>query len=160
MKRLLSALLVIIMLFSAFPQSAFAAVTVKGYATDRLAEIQTINGFIPGKTSVEQGNCYGFVSRVCELLYEVQYNGEGLYDNYKVKHYSGNYYTVSTFTSANLSPTMDDVNGIIAFFLNNAMPGDIVHYGAYNKNVSKTHTFIVNSIDEEKMTIYHSNYPR
>ena len=158
MKRFLSALLVLVMLFSALPHSAFAATPSKSYATAGLSEIQRISGFVPGRTSVEQGNCYGFVSRVCELLFGVQYNGEGLYENYKAKHQTGNYYTVATFTTPNLTPTTNDVNGIIAFFINNAMPGDVVHYGAYDKNVSKTHTFIINSIDTEKMSVYHSNY--
>lgn len=149
------------MLFS----SAFAAPTAayaetKLYAEDALANIQRNAGFVPGGTAIVTGNCYLFVSKVCESLFGVKYDGEGLYGNYRAKHATGNYYTVSTYETTSKTPTSDVVEGIISFFIKNAAPGDIVHYGAYTtgSSNSSTHTFMINSIDNEKMSIYHANY--
>ena len=130
----------------------------KTYAEDRLEEIEKTSGFIPGRTAAVTGNCYGFVAAVCEKLFGVTYNGEGLYSNYKAKHSGGNYYTVATYETSHTTPTAQDVEDIIAFFLKYAAPGDVVHYGAYNKGYSKTHTVMIQSISNTKMQIFHSNY--
>ena len=159
MKKILSLFLAFMMLFSCCTLSASSVFAAsKGYAEEKLIEIEKTKGFIPGKDAAVLYNCYGFVSAVCEKLFGVQYNGEGLYDNYKAKHSSGNYYTVATFETSHTSPTSEDVENIIAFFTKYAAPGDVIHYGAYNKGVSKTHTFMVQSISNKKMSIYHSNY--
>ena len=158
MKRIQSLFLAFIMLFSCCTLTSTAFGASKSYAEDRLLEIEKSSGFIPGKDAAVLNNCYGFVSAVCEKLFGVQYNGEGLYDNYKAKHSTGNYYTVATFETSHTTPTSEDVENIIAFFTKYAAPGDVVHYGAYNKSVNKTHTFMVQSISNKKMSIFHSNY--
>ena len=159
MKKVISFVLAFTMLFSCctFSQAGVFAAS-KTYAADKLVEIQKTSGFVPGSRAVVVGNCYLFVAAVCEKLYGVTYDGEGLYGNYKSHHYSGNYYTVSTFTTANRTPTSSDVENIISFFINNATPGDIIHFGSYDQSISKTHTIMINSISTEKMSIYHSNY--
>ncbi|MBQ9531128.1 MAG: fibronectin type III domain-containing protein [Eubacterium sp.] len=159
MKRVLSLLLAFTLLFSlsTFTQTSAVAAS-KSYAQDKLIELQKTTGYISGSTAVVTGNCYLFVAKVCEKLYGVTYNGEGLYGNYKSHHYSGNYYTVSTFETSSRTPTNTDVENIISFFINNATSGDIVHYGAYSQSVSKTHTIMIQSVSTEKMEIYHSNY--
>ena len=163
MKKIISVLLAVIMvLSSAFlaPVSAYSA--SKGYAQEKLAEIQKEknSGFEPGKTAVVTGNCYRFVSKVCEELYGVKYDGEELYGNFRAKHKTGNYYTVDTYTTTSTTPTSSVVEGIISFFLKNAAPGDIIHYGAYTTGTgnSSTHTVMINSIDNEKMSVFHANY--
>ena len=158
MKKLVSILLALIMLFAVSSAGFCAYSASKTYAETKLAEIQKISGFVPGKTAIVTSNCYLFVAKVCEKLYGVTYNGEGLYDNYKAKHASGNYYTVSTYTTSHSTPTSDDIESIIKFFIKNATPGDIVHYGAYNSGYNKTHTFMISSISNKKISIYHSNY--
>ena len=158
MKRILSLILAVSLLFSVCSVSFNAYSASKAYAEDKLVEIEKITGFIPGKTAAVTGNCYAFIAKVCEKLYGVSYNGEGLYDNYKAKHSSGNFYTVSTYTTSHTSPTAQDVEDIIAFFLKYAAPGDVVHYGAYNKGYSKTHTVMIQSISNKKMSVLHSNY--
>lgn len=158
MKKILSVFLAAILLFSAFTaQSITAYSAAKPTALEKLESIQKTTGFIPGKTAVVTGNCYAFVSKVCEKLYGVPYQ-EGLYDNYKVHHYSGNYYTVATYKTTHSSPTADDVENVISFFKNNAKSGDVVHFGAYNSSYSKTHTFMVQSVDNTRLRIYHANY--
>lgn len=158
MKKFLSLFLALIMLISSFASNAsFAYSATKGYAQDKLESIQKTTGFIPGKTAIVTGNCYAFVSKVCEKLYGVPYS-EGLYGNYKCKHESGNYYTVSTLTTG--SSTSENIEKVINFFINNAVVGDVVHYGTLTSSASNTstHTFIIQSIDTEKMEIYHANY--
>ena len=159
MRKSVSLLLAIMMLFSCCTLSqtmSFAA--SKTYAEDKLLEIEKTKGFIPGDTAAVVGNCYLFVSRVCEKLFGYTYDGEGLYGNYRSHHYSGNYYTVSTFTTTSRTPTSTDVENIISFFVNNAQPGDIIHFGSYDQSVNKTHTVMIQSISTEKMSILHSNY--
>ena len=136
MKRIVSVLLALLMLFSAFytPVSAYSA--SKMYAEDKLQSIQTQSGFIPGKTAIVTGNCYAFVSKVCEKLYGVKYDGEGLYGNFRAKHQTGNYYTVGTYTTKETYPSSSVVEGIISFFVKNAVPGDVIHYGAYPTGTS------------------------
>ena len=159
MKRVFSLIFALIMLFSLFASSALNAYSAtKTYAEDKLVEIQKKSGYVPGKSSIVQNNCYGFISKVCEELYGVSYNGEGLYENYKAKHSTGNFKTVATYTTSHKTPTSQDVEDIIAFFLKYAAPGDIIHYGAYDKSVSKTHTVMIQSISNKKMSVYHSNY--
>ena len=158
MKRFLSFLIAAAMLLSVCSASVNAYSASKIYAEDKLIEIEKTTGFIPGKTAAITGNCYAFIAKVCEKLYGVSYNGEGLYDNYKAKHSTGNFYTVATYTTPNTSPTSQNVEDIIAFFLKYAAPGDIVHYGAFNKGYSKTHTVMIQSISDRKMSILHSNY--
>ena len=160
MKRIVSVLLALLMLFSAFytPVSAYSA--SKMYAVDKLQSIQTQSGFIPGKTASVTGNCYAFVSKVCEKLYGVKYDGEGLYGNFRAKHQTGNYYTVGTYTTKETYPSSSVVEGIISFFVKNAVPGDVIHYGAYTTGTSNssTHTMIVQSIDSRKIGFFHANY--
>ena len=158
MKKISSLFLALIMLFSCCSLTSAVFAESKGYSEEKLIEIEKTKGFIPGKDAAVLNNCYGFVSAVCEKLFGVQYNGEGLYDNYKARHSSGNYYTVATFETSHTTPTSEDVENIIAFFTKYAAPGDVVHYGAYNKGVNKTHTFMVQSINNKKMSIFHSNY--
>lgn len=158
MKKIISIILAFSIALSLFTFSSFSALSAsKTYAEDKLVDIQKTSGFIPGKDAKVLGNCYGFISAVCEKLYGVAYQ-EGLYNNYLVKHQTGNYKTVATFTTSHTTPTAEDVENIIAFFLKNAAPGDIVHYGAYDQSKSKTHTIMIQSISNEKMSIYHSNY--
>ena len=153
MKKIISIFLAVIMLFSASGAgTAYAA--QRKYVEDVLAEIQTKSGFVPNRTSIVTGNCYAFVSAVCERLYGVKYQ-EGLNSNgYTCRHETGLFYAVSTYKSTS-SNTADCVEGIINFFVNNAYPGDIVHYASLS---GSTHTFMIQSIDREKMSIYHSNY--
>ncbi len=158
MKRFLSLFLALIMLVCSFASNAsFAYSATKGYAQDKLESIQKTTGFIPGKTAIVTGNCYAFASKVCEKLYGAPYS-EGLYGNYKCKHESGNYYTVSTLTTG--SSTSENIEKVINFFIKNAVVGDVVHYGTLTDSTANTstHTFVVQSIDTEKMEIYHANY--
>ncbi len=159
MKKVISFILAFVLLFSAgtFVQTDALAAS-KMYAEDKLLEIEKTSGFVSGSTAAVVGNCYLFVAKVCEKLYGVTYDGEGLYGNYRSHHYSGNYYTVSTFTTSSRTPTSTDVENIISFFVNNATPGDIIHFGSYDQSYNKTHTVMIQSISTEKMSIYHSNY--
>lgn len=161
MKKLISLILAAVMLLSTVGAGgAVAYSATKTYANDKLAEIQTQKGYVPGKTAVVTGNCYAFVSKVCEKLYGVQYNGEGLYGNYHAAHNTGNYKTVATFTTGSKYPTSNDIENIKKFFLENAVPGDIIHYGTLTSSSSNnsTHTVMVQSIDNERLQIYHANY--
>ena len=128
-----------------------------GTATQRLEDIQQITGFVPGENSIIQNNCYGFASEVCQKLYGVAYK-EGLYNNFRVKQSSGNYQTVGVFTSPNTSADSKFAQQVKDFFVSRAVAGDVVHYGSLNTNSHKTHTFVIQYIDDEKMQIYHSNY--
>lgn len=158
MKKILSLFLTIVMLLCAVTAQDITAYSAsKPTALEKLESIQKTTGFIPGKKAAVTGNCYGFVSKVCEKLYGVPYQ-EGLYDNYKVHHYSGNYSTIATYKTTHSSPTAADVENIISFFKKNAKSGDIVHYGAYNSNYSKTHTIMIQSVDNTRLRIYHANY--
>ena len=162
MKKVLSIFLAVLLIISSTalaPVSAYSANKV--YAEDKIAEIQKLPGFVPGQTAVVTGNCFAFVSAVCEKLYGVTYWHEILYGNFRANHsYTNNYYTVKTFTTTNTYPTSTDVENIISFFKTNAAPGDVMHYGAYTTGTSNgnTHTVMITSIDNEKMGIYHSNY--
>lgn len=159
MKKFMSLLLAAVMIFltSASAISCSYA-SSKMFAQDKLEEIQKTKGYIPGKSAVVQGNCYGFVSKVCEKLYGVQYNGEGLYGNYKARHETGNYYTVSTLTAG--SANSENIEKVISFFIKYAAPGDVVHYGVQTSGTSNTstHTIMIQSVDSEKMQVYHANY--
>lgn len=160
MKKLISGVLALVLLLS-----VLTAVSVTAHANEesekqtveeRLAEIQTKTGFIHGKTAIVTGNCYAFVAKVCEQLYGVTYMGEGLYDSYKARHGSGNFYTVDEmFTGSTLSE--ETVEEMKEFFLNNAYSGDIVHYG---RPGGGTHTFMVQSVDDEKLVVFQANWPR
>ncbi|MBQ7741191.1 MAG: fibronectin type III domain-containing protein [Eubacterium sp.] len=161
MKRTLSLLLSIIMLFSCFSAGISSSAAEKTYALDKLKQIQTMSGFIHGQTAIVTGNCYQFVSKVCEKLYGVKYDGEGLYDNYKSKHLTGNYYTVATMTTPKVATlTATDVDNIKKFFIQNAMPGDVIHYGSLDASKSAKHTVMVQSVDNEKLVVYQANYQR
>ena len=153
MKKIISLFLAVIMLLSASGAgTAYAA--QREYVEDVLAEIQTKSGFVPNRTSIVTGNCYAFVSAVCERLYGVKYQ-EGLNSNgYTCRHETGLFYAVSTYKTTS-SNTADCVEDIINFFVKNAYPGDIVHYASLS---GSTHTFMIQSIDSEKMSIFHSNY--
>ncbi len=158
MKKTLSAFLaLLIILTSLFANSTIGYSATKQFAIDKLQTIQTQTGFVPKKTAAVVGNCYGFVAAVCEKLYGVTYNGEGLYNAYQCRHTSGNYYTVKTYTTSHTTLSSTDVKSIKAFFVDNALTGDIIHYGSL-KNGNNTHTFMIQSVDDEKMVIYHSNY--
>jgi hypothetical protein len=52
------------------------------------------------------------------------------------------------------------VDNIKKFFVNNAVTGDVVHCGTLTSGSSNnsTHTFMIQSVDDDKMKIYHSNY--
>ncbi|MBQ8981907.1 MAG: fibronectin type III domain-containing protein [Eubacterium sp.] len=162
MKKLISIFLAVLLIISSTalaPVSAYSA--DKMYAEDKIAQIQKLPGFVPGQQAVVTGNCFAFVSAVCEKLYGTTYWNEILYGNFRANHdYTGNYYTVKTFTTTNTYPTANDVENIISFFMNNAAPGDVMHYGAYTTGTGNgnTHTVMITSIDTEKMGIYHSNY--
>lgn len=157
MKRIISSVMALIILLSVCVQGLTAFSATKELAIDKLERIQTTTGYIPKKTAAVVGNCYGFIASVCEKLYGVTYNGEGLYNAYQCRHESGNYYTVKTYTTKHTSPTSTDVENIISFFVDNALTGDIVHYGSLT-NDSNTHSFMIQTVDSEKMVIYHSNY--
>lgn len=154
MKKVISVLLSMVIAVT----TLFGATSVyaNGTATDKLEQIETISGYIPGQTAVSS-NCYTFVSKVCQYLYGVSY-AEGLYNNYHVKHNSGNYETTGIYTSPKTVPDSQFVEDIINFFVSNASAGDIVHYGALNSNARKTHTVMIQYIDSQKMEIFHSNY--
>ena len=159
MKRIFSFLLSVVMIISVFGLSTNAYSAAKVYCEDKLETVQTKTGFVPGKTAAVTGNCYGFISAVCEKLHGVSYS-EGLYGNYRTKQQSGNYYTVKIYETKSTDMTTAIAKQIRDFFIQNAQPGDVVHYGAYttgNSN-SNTHTFMIQHIDSEKMLIYHSNY--
>lgn len=133
------------MLFSALSVQSAAYASGRKFALDRLQTIQKTKGYIPKQTAAVTGNCYGFVSSVCGKLYGVQYNGEGLYNSYKCRHSSGNYKTVSTYTNKNSTLTRSDADKIISFFVDNAVTGDIVHFGALQKQI-RTHLWCKVSI--------------
>lgn len=154
MKKLISLLLALIMLFSALSSSASAFAADKKYVADVLTSIQKQGGFVPGETAAVVGNCYGFISAVCEKLYGVKYQEQLNSDGYTCKHKTGYFYTVKTYKTTS-SDTSSCVEDIIDFFVNNAYPGDIVHYASLS---GSSHTFMIQSIDEDKMEIYHSNY--
>ena len=155
MKKILIAVLALLLLGSTLGTvSAYAA--EKQYAEQALEKIQTETGFIPGETAAVTGNCYGFIAAVCEKLYGVSYNGEELYDSYQCRHRTGNYYTVATLTTGS-TPDTNTINSLIDFFIENAYPGDIVHYGSLTSSGSR-HTIMIQSIDEEKMRFFHANY--
>ena len=162
MKKLISIFLAVLLIISSTalaPVSAYSA--TKMHAADKILQIQKMSGFVPGQQAVVTGNCFAFVSAVCEKLYGVTYWNEILYSNFRADHsYTGRYYTVKTFTTRNTYPTSTDVENIISFFKNNAVPGDVMHYGAYTTGGGNgnTHTVMISSIDTEKMGIYHSNY--
>lgn len=154
MKRLISVFISLIILVCSASIGVEGYAADKRYAFDALADIQKSGGFVPGETAAVIGNCYGFISAVCEKLYGVKYQ-EGLNsDGYTCRHKTGYYYTVKTYKTTS-SDTASCVDDIISFFVNNAYPGDIVHYSSLS---GSTHTFMIQSIDEEKMLIYHSNY--
>ena len=155
MKRITSLLLALIMLLSCAFSTSISGYAAKTYATTKLEEIQKISGFVPGKTSIVTGNCYAFVSAVCEKLFGYSYQ-EQLYNGYQCKHKTGKFYEVSLLKTSTDTST-ESINKIINFFIQNGMPGDIVHYGSLS-NSSSTHTFMIQSIDNEKMRIFHSNY--
>ena len=149
------------MVFTCTFSSQFSAYSAeKEFIDEKLEAVMQQKGFIPDKTAIVTGNCYLFVSAVCEKLFGYQYDGEGLYGNYRSHHYSGNFYTVATYETKKTYPTKSVVEGIIKFFLDNAVPGDIIHYGAYTTGSSNnsTHTWMVSYIDNEKIGIYHANY--
>lgn len=159
MKKALSILLAMIIIISSLSGS-IAYCATKPYAEDKLVEVQKKTGFVPGKTAKITGNCYGFISAVCEKLHGVKYDGEGLYGNYRARHETGNYYTVKIFETKSTTMTESIAEDIRDFFIENAQAGDVVHYGAYTKGTSNysTHTLMIQHIDREKMQIYHSNY--
>lgn len=74
MKKVISVLLSMVIAVT----TLFGATSVyaNGTATDKLEQIETISGYIPGRTAVSS-NCYTFVSKVCQYLYGVPY-AEGL----------------------------------------------------------------------------------
>lgn len=155
MKKVLSLFLALIMVFCANTTIVANAVT-KVNAEDKLVSIQKTTGFIPGQNASVLYNCFAFVSDVCEKLYGVSYWYEQMNSNYSVKHTS-NFYTVKTYTTGNTTAlTTSEASAIKNFFLSNAQPGDIVHYGGLNGG--STHTFMIQHIDSQKMQIYHSNY--
>lgn len=156
MKKIISVILVLTTMLTMMLSQGLTANADLMSATARLQQIQTTTGYIPGATAAVTGNCYGFIASVCEQLYGVSYNGEGLYNSYQCSHSTGNYYTVSTYTTASTYPSATDVEGIISFFTTYAYPGDIVHYGGLNSTGS--HTIMIQSIDSQKMEFYHSNY--
>ena len=156
MKKILSCMMAVVMLLTASFTGTYAYAAEKPTAEEVLAEIQTQTGFVSGETAYITGNCYAFVAAVCERLYGVTYYGEGLYDSYKCYHRSGNYYTVAEMTTGN-SLNSETVEAMKAFFLENAYPGDVVHYG---RPGGGTHTFMVQSVDEEKLTVFQANWPR
>ena len=154
MKKAISFFLAFIMLISAVSFSFTGFAAGKKYVADELSVIQTKSGFVPGKTAAVVGNCYGFISAVCEKLYGVKYQAELTSDGYTCKHRTGYFYTVKTYITQS-SDTAACAKDIMNFFVNNAYPGDIVHYASLN---GSSHTFMIQSIDEEKMEIFHSNY--
>ena len=157
LKKWLSCLLALVMLCSTLALTAGTANAEEKQSVEEvLSEIQTQRGFIHGQTAYVTGNCYAFVAAVCERLYGVTYMGEGLYDSYKCAHRSGNFYTVDEMMTGS-SLNSDTVEAMKQFFLNNAYPGDIVHYG---RPGGGTHTFMVQSVDEEKLVVFQANWPR
>lgn len=153
MKKVISFVLALVMLLSTGVICVNAASIT---AEEKLASIQKMEGFIPGKTSNPSNNCFQFVSNVCEKLFGVTYYYERLHDNFIADHDSGKYYTVGTLIIKNSTINSDDAKKIKDFFVNNARAGDVVHYGGYQQG--STHTFMVQHIDSQKMQIYHSNY--
>lgn len=159
MKKVLSLFLSFVMLFSCVSFSSIVAYSAQqGTAQYALDQIMTKSGYTPGKQANPANNCYQFISNVCTQLFGVKYDGEGLYDNYKARHQTGNYYTVATYTTQKSYPDSAFADEVIAFFKNNGMSGDVVHYGAYNSSYSKTHTVMIYSVDSKCMKILHSNY--
>ncbi len=155
MKKITSLFLALIMLLSCFIGTEITSYAAKTYAETKLEEIEKLSGFVPGKTSIVTGNCYAFVSAVCEKLFGHKYQEE-MYNGYQCKHRTGYFYEVSVLkTTTDMSAA--SINKIINFFIQNAMPGDVVHYGSLS-NSSSTHTFMIQSIDNKKMRIFHSNY--
>ena len=69
MKKAFSVLLSVIIV--ALSVLGSTAVYANGTATDKLEDIQTVSGFVPGENSIVQRNCYGFASEVCKRLYGV-----------------------------------------------------------------------------------------
>lgn len=156
MKKIITTLLAVLVMLTAFGLGMTAHAEEKPTVQEVLEELQTQPGFIHGETAIVTGNCYAFAAAVCERLYGVTYNGEGLHDSYQSYHRSGNFYTVNEMmTGSSLSE--ETVEEMKTFFLENAYPGDVVHYG---KPGGGTHTFVIQSVDEEKLTVFQSNWPR
>ncbi len=158
MKKTASLLLALIMLISVFSSSLVSKAENASSIAQRLAKLQTQSGFIPGGTAAVTGNCYGFISAVCEKLYGVEYQ-EGLSSNgYTCAHSKGLYYEVARLTTgSNVSANSSDLKNLIQFIKNNAMAGDVIHYASLS-NSSSRHTIMVQSIDDEKIKVYHSNW--
>lgn len=158
MKRTVSAVIAVVVLFNLIFSGAFSAYAAKKmYAVQALQQVQTKAGFIPGQKAAVTGNCYAFVSKVCEALYGKSYAGEQLYNGYQCKHATGNFYTVATLTTGTTADAAT-IENIINFFVRNAAVGDVVHYAALG-NPSSTHTVMIQSVDSEKLCYYHANYP-
>ena len=156
MKKMIACIIAMLLLLATVSVSVSAYAQEKPTVKEALEEIQTQQGFIHGETAYVTGNCYAFAAAVCERLYGVTYMGEGLYDSYKSYHRSGNYYTVNEMTTGD-TLNAETVEEIKTFFLENAYPGDVIHYG---RPGGGTHTFMVQSVDEEKLTVFQSNWPR
>ncbi len=155
MKRVISFILAAIMLLSCYSAGEVKSYAAKMYAEDKIEEIQKLSGFVPGKTSIVTGNCYAFVSAICERLFGNKYQEE-LYNGYQCRHRTGKFYEVAVLrTTTDMSASSMD--RIINFFKQYAMPGDVVHYGSLS-NSSSTHTFMIQSVDNTKMRIFHSNF--
>lgn len=153
MKKVISLLLALVMVVCI--NSATVAYAAKVNAEDKLVTVQKTTGFIPGKKAIVPSNCFEFICKVCEKLYGVTYWSEVMANSYSVNHTS-NYYTVKKYTTSHTTPTTDDAKAIRDFFINNAQPGDVVHYGSLSG--SSTHTIMIQHIDKNKMQIYHANY--
>ncbi|MGN0531857.1 MAG: fibronectin type III domain-containing protein [Eubacterium sp.] len=161
MKKALSLLMAMVMLLSTVGAGGVVAYSAtRMYAQEKLDQIQTITGFVPGKKAIVTGNCYLFVSKVCEKMYGAKYDGEGLYGNYKSYHHSGNYKTVATYTTKVKTPTSSTIDDIKDFFVKYALPGDVIHYGTLTNSTgnTSTHTFMVYSINDTRLRLYHANY--
>ena len=154
MKRAISLFIAFIMLFSCFA-GELEGYAAKMYAEDKIAQIQKTSGFVPNKTAYITGNCYAFISAVCERLYGKKYQEE-LYNGYQCKHKTGLFKEVAVLKTSNKA-SADDINRIINFFIQNAMPGDVVHYASLS-NSGSTHTAMVQSVDNTKVRLFHSNY--
>lgn len=153
MKKITSFILALIISITCIFSAGVSYADTRPHVEDALNNLQTQSGYIPFKNSSVQYNCFGFISDVCARLYGVTYYYEQQVGNYRFNHTS-NYFTVSQATF----PDSSYAKSLKEWLCANAAVGDVLQIGCANDYDSKKHTVLIQHIDEDKITLYHSNY--